>query len=201
MTTHRSCISKTKLVHNNNELFLLRTARFIITFLITIPLVCVQSAFSESTNPNLITDIQKTESRLIKQPNGPFAVMLFDESAQGIHIGVIYHDQMHNPMDGNWWISERFWQSREWGSDVKNICWSPDGKYLYVATSRVYGDGGVFRLNLRQKTAQRIYPRTTVENADMLFTEIVNISEQQSKITIRVVRERKPSELVILPLE
>jgi hypothetical protein len=104
-------------------------------------------------------------------------------------------------MDEKWWISERFWASREWGSDIKGICWSPNGKYLYVATSRVYGDGGLFRLNLRLKTAERIYPKNNIKNSDILFTEIVNINQEQSKLTIRVIKEGKPSELVTLPLE
>ncbi len=200
MIQHSSVI-KISLMYSKNATFLLRTIRDIITLLVLVLPLIIQNTYAESTNPNLLPDIEKTESRLIKQPNGPFAVMLFNESAQGIHIGVIYYDQMGIPMDGNWWISERFLHSREWGSDVKSICWSPNGKYLYVATSRVYGDGGVFRLNLRLKTAERIYPKANIKNSDILFTEILNINQQQSELKIRVTKEGNVSESVILPLE
>jgi hypothetical protein len=201
MKQHPNVI-KISVMYNKNGTFLFRTIREISTLLVLIiTLIGIQNTYAESTNPNLLSDIEKTGSRLIKQPNGPFAVMLFDEFALGKHIGVIYYDQMGSPMDEKWWISERFWQSREWGSDVKSICWSPNGRYLYVATSRVYGDGGVFRLNLRLKTAERVYPKTGIKDSDILSTEILNINQQQSRLTIRVIREGNVSELVLLPLE
>jgi hypothetical protein len=202
MRQRSSVFVKTIFMLSRNGLCLLRAIQHITILLILIvSLLAIQNTYAESTNSDLLIDIQKTESRLIKQPNGPFAVMLFDEYAQGKHIGIIYYDQMGSPMDGKWWISERFWQSREWGSDVTSICWSPNGKYLYVGTSRVYGDGGVFRLDLRQKTADRIYPKISIKGSDILSTEILNINRQQDKLAIRVVKEGNVSEVIMLPLE
>ena len=96
--------------------------------------------------------------RIIKQPNGPFAAMIFDEYALAIHVCILYYDNMGNPMNEKWWISERAWCDREWGSDITSLYWCPNGKCLYIGTSLVYGDGGVFRLDLYNKTFTRVYP-------------------------------------------
>jgi len=80
--------------------------------------------------------------------DGPFAAMIFDEYALAIHACVLYYDNMGNPMNEKCWISERVWCDRKWGSDITSLFWCPNGKCLYIGTSLVYGDGGVFRLDL-----------------------------------------------------
>ena len=44
---------------------------------------------------------------------------------------VVYYDKMRNPMDKKWWISERFWQNRKWGADIKSLCWDLKGTRPY----------------------------------------------------------------------
>ena len=95
---------------------------------------------------------------LFQQPGGPFAVMVFDEDALGVHVGVIYYQPMTNPKDGAWGITDRFWQETRWGSDVTSFAWGPDGDTLFVATGEVYGEACVFRLHLRERRAERFYP-------------------------------------------
>jgi hypothetical protein len=97
-----------------------------------------------------------------KQPNGPFAIYYCSESDQGNYIGVIYYNRMGSPIfplnKPVWRNADRFWQDEEWAADVNNIAWGPDGKYLYVATSNIYGSGGVFELNLLEKKSKRVFP-------------------------------------------
>jgi hypothetical protein len=96
--------------------------------------------------------------RIIKQPNGPFAAMIFDEDALAIYVCIIYYDNMGDPINEKWSISERVWCNGKWGSDITSLYWCPNGKCLYIGTSLVYGDGGVFRLDLYNKTFTKIYP-------------------------------------------
>jgi hypothetical protein len=149
-----------------------------------------------------VVDVSKTDARLSKQPNGPFATLIFAEDALAIHIGIIYYDQMAVPKDGNWWISERFWQDRKWGSDITSLAWSLSGKYLYLATSRIYGDGGVFRLNLLEKEYVRIYPRTEKELGEILYTEIIGLDKAKRILEIRVtLSDMKTTNIIQVPLD
>ncbi len=110
----------------------------------------------ESITPIIHDSI--TNNRIIKQPNGPFAAMIFDEFALGIHLCIIFYDQMGIPSNGKWSISDRAWCNEKWGSDITSIYWSPNGKCIYVGTGSIYGDGGVFRLDLYTKAFTKIYP-------------------------------------------
>jgi hypothetical protein len=120
--------------------------------------------------------------------------MVFDEYALGLNIGVIYYEQMGIPSDGNWWLSERFWSDRLWSSNVTSILWGPKGQFLYVATSRIYGDGSVFRLNLKEKSAKKIFPVDDINATDILTTEISGYNTKSNKIKIRVIFENKKTE-------
>ena len=121
---------------------------------LTLSLVGISNAINNAYLPKLTEE----SPQIFKQPNGPFAVMYFCEYAQGNYIGVIYYDRMKGPINSAWKISERIWQGSEWSSDVNNFAWSPSGKYLYVATADVYGNGGLFELNLLEKTSKTIFP-------------------------------------------
>jgi len=103
------------------------------------------------------------------QPNaGPFAVFLFCDDALASNIGIILTERGAGP--GNvplnelrlwhtWDTVNRFWQDREWASGVINFAWSPSQRYLYVATSSIYGDGGFFKIDLREHTHKRLIPQ------------------------------------------
>ena len=133
-----------------------------------------------------INNLHERHGVIIKQPNGPFAAMLFNEFAQGIHLGIIYYQQMSNPADGKWWTSERFWQSKPWNACITSLAWSHDGKYLYVGTSEVYGDGGSFKLDLFNKTYSRLYPKTEQDLKEVSSTEIVKIDNTRNQIVVEI---------------
>jgi len=60
-----------------------------------------------------------------------------------------------------------------WGSDVTSFAWGPDAKNLYVATSMIYGDGGVFDVDLQTRNAKRIFPTGEFEPGFAYVTEIL----------------------------
>jgi len=102
---------------------------------------------------------------LHSQPNGPFAVFLFCEDALGSYISVLYADPIGapaTPATHRWRLDDRYWYDPQWGADVTSYAWSPDGKRLFVATSEIYGSGGLFELNLQERTARQILPREPI---------------------------------------
>ena len=127
-------------------------------FLLSLPV----STFAQTSSPDVSSVVNpfQTSERFFKQPDGPFAVMTFPEDALGMYIGVIWHDLLGSVIgnDEPWGLSERFWQDYGWGADVINFAWSPDGKYLVVATSEIYNAGAVHALKLRGRIYRRIYP-------------------------------------------
>jgi len=102
------------------------------------------------------------------QPNdGPFSVYVFCCGALGRNIGVIITQPCALPIKikpddsredqdkrhiAKWDTSKRFWQDEIWAEDVTSFAWSPSFRYLYVATSAIYGKGGIFKLDLLKRT-------------------------------------------------
>ena len=133
-------------------------------------------------------DVRK--HRIIRQPNGPFAAMIFDEDALAIHLCVIYYDHMGGPINEKWDISERAWCNGKWGSDITSLYWCPSGKCLYIGTSLVYGDGGVFRLDLYNKKFTKVYPPANLTPTGKEGKKYVSsteiIGDVQDKLKIKV---------------
>ncbi len=142
---------------------------------------------------------QKCIHGLHPQPSGgPFSVFLFCDDALGSNIGIILTERGAGPGDikldypkvWRWEESNRFWQDRTWAADVVNFAWSPSKRYLYVATSRIYGDGGFFKIDLREHTYQRLIPRPDAPYKSQLGggyrTRIENIDSENKKITVAI---------------
>ncbi len=149
----------------------------------------LSNVFAEDSfliSPEQLKSLSETHGTIINQPNGPFALMLFNEFALGSHIGIIYYQQMANPAAGKWWISERFWQEKPWSDCVTSFVWGHDGKYLYVGTSEVYGNGGSFKLNLLEKTYTRLYPKNSEDLKRISSTEILKIDNSNNSIIVQV---------------
>jgi hypothetical protein len=159
---------------------------------VTITILCFFFAFNVSAEDSFfisskqIKALTEGQGVIFRQPNGPFAVMLFNEFALGTHFGIIYYQQMGNPADEKWWISERFWQENPWNANITSLAWSHDGKYLYVGTSEVYGDGGLFKLYLFNKTYSRLYPKAEQDLKNISSTEIIKIDNINDKLKVEV---------------
>jgi hypothetical protein len=98
-----------------------------------------------------------------RQPNGPFAIILFCEDALGDHIGLIYFDRLGTPVSipfgEKWSLSDRMWQEELWSSDVTSYAWAPGGTRLFVGTGDIYGSGGLFEVDLKERSARQIAPK------------------------------------------
>lgn len=100
--------------------------------------------------------------RILRQPAGPFAVLLYREDALGNYLAVVYADPIGAPGASGferWTLNDRYWYDPIWGSDVMAYRWSTDGKSLLVATSEIYGSGGVFKLNLIERRSMQLLPK------------------------------------------
>lgn len=125
------------------------------TFFMLLYFFCIPQ---ESTNNAYLVSLVgrqwKDNTKIFHQPNGPFAFMVFDD--QYPVGGVIYYDLMGSPIDEGWKINERFWQEKEWASDITSFVWHPNGKYLYISTANVYGVAGFFNLDLRKRIYSKL---------------------------------------------
>ncbi|MCF8081013.1 MAG: hypothetical protein K9K88_17180 [Desulfobacterales bacterium] len=173
-----------------------------IIFLVAIFVPSVSAEDSYLISLKHMKEFNQRHGTIIEQPNGPFAVMLFNEFALGSHIGIIYYKQMANPAAGKWWISERFWQKKPWRDCVTSFAWSHDGKHLYVGTSEVYGDGGSFKLDLFNRSYTRLYPKEDQDLKGISSTEILKIDSYKNRIVIEVtLADYKTVETVNIPGE
>lgn len=160
---------------------------------------------------NLVREVPDTSTYL--QPNGPFAVMIFNESVLSAFIGVIYYKPMTSAMEGAWMIDDRFWQKGDWVSDVTSFAWGKSGKYLYVGTRTTYGNGGLFKLDLLNRKSERIFPTEDIMkktgltewdysteilslnfNTSRMKVELFSIDEKAIKKGVKGLREEIPFE-------
>lgn len=135
-----------------------------------------------------------------KQPGGHFVAFVFCDDALGTNLGIIL-SRLSDDTDttGVWRVDQRFWQEGPWVTDVTSLAWDPFSNRLFVATSEVYGDGGVFVLDLPSKRHERIYSiadvdsQTFVDTATSLkaeshfgFIEELNVEERSVTVSIRL---------------
>jgi len=140
--------------------------RFVFLIVLTVVAISVNSSVEGDTASFLVEVVgEKCMPGLHPQPrNGPFSVFLFCDDALGSNIGIILTDgsrvgpELDPFSQGKWDTNKRFWQDPVWATDVKNFAWSPDLRYLYIATSSIYGNGGFYKLDLIQRKATRVIP-------------------------------------------
>jgi hypothetical protein len=157
--------------------------------------------FAQTFIPYLIqAQFENCQHRLHPQPDkGPFSVFLFCDDALGSNIGVILTEPGGGPgamkLTGDmvwdkWYTNDRFWQDKLWATDVVNFLWSPSLRYLYVATSGVYGDGGFFRLDLMKRSSIRLLPDPSVKYKHHLeggyFTQIEKVDLENDHIIVGI---------------
>lgn len=94
-----------------------------------------------------------------RQPDGPFAVILFCEDALGSYLSVLHLDPIGAPFVDRWSLNDRYWHEPVWGSDVTGFKWDKDRKRLFVSTQGIYGAGGFFELDLQARKAKQVKPK------------------------------------------
>ena len=132
-----------------------------------------------------LLQLDTLSTRLHSQKDSRFALMVFQESALGNHIGILYFERMGIPVDGSWKIADRFWQDSAWASDVLSFYWCGDGETAIVSTSGVYGSANVFSLNLVNRTSKALINADMLAGADSLQLNVAPM------FVIREVNEEK----------
>jgi len=159
------------------------------------------TTFAQTPTPYLIqTQSENCQHRLHPQPNkGPFSVFLFCDDALGSNIGVILTEPGGGPgaikLTGDmiwdkWYTNDRFWQDKLWATDVVNFLWSPSLRHLYVATSGIYGDGGFFKLDLKERSYRRLLPDPSAKYMHHLeggyLTKIEKVDIEKDRIIVGI---------------
>jgi hypothetical protein len=140
--------------------------RFVFLIMLTVITIFVNGSVAGDSASFLVEVYgSKCTPGLHPQPrNGPFSVFVFCDDALGSNIGIVLTNgsavtRRFDPFsEGKWDTNNRFWQDPVWATDVKNFAWSPDLRYLYVATSSIYGNGGFYKLDLIQRKVTRLIP-------------------------------------------
>lgn len=115
--------------------------------------------------------------------DGPFAALVSCEEALGSYLTVVYAGPMRTPKAGAWDIGTRTWHEPEWGDDVTSFVWGSKGKRLYVATSSVYGTGGVFQLELGDKRALKLFPAASTTDSEVVYV-LSRLDESTQRLTV-----------------
>lgn len=142
---------------------------------------------------------------LYMQPTGgPFSVFLFCDDALGSNIGVINVAGGAGPGNiplsepktwSHWDVNDRFWQVADWATDVTSFAWSPDLRFLYVATSEIYGTGALYRLDLTNRTYEKLEPpETHIDVEHGHTTEIIGINRKTGDISVALDVYRESSQ-------
>lgn len=105
----------------------------------------------------------RCEHGILSQERSDFAVFVFCDDALGTQIGVIYQKRGVGPVErGSEWSNvNRFWQEGTWMIDVRQVVWSTSGAFLYVVTSKAYGDNSLYELDLRKRNARKLFDGTS----------------------------------------
>lgn len=127
---------------------------------------------------------------LHSQSNNDYSVFIFCDDALGTNIGIVLTKRGVSPVSSlqpnSWGITNRFWQDGPWCTDVQDVFWSPSGNFLYVATSGIYGDGGLFELDLLNREYARVFPNENdlkgVTNS--FYTRIESFDAKAMKATV-----------------
>lgn len=121
-------------------------------------------------------------------PGGPFSLFLFCDGALGVNVGVVNTSGAAGPgrielpqpkIWDKWYVNNRFWQDSAWATDVTSFAWSTDLKHLFIATSGIYGTASVYKLNLPNRTHEKLYPDATI-NLDSNYQYVATINHINS---------------------
>ncbi len=113
----------------------------------------------DATLLNRSNDTGRHETYFLSDPTKRKGVMVFCDDAMGTTIGVVATDlPKSNDLEAGWLQERRFWQEKAWCINVTSLGWSEDGRYLFVATSDIYGSGEIYQLDIKKRRAAVIFP-------------------------------------------
>ena len=153
-------------------------------------------------------DMKKCVHGLNRLKSAPFEVWVCCGYALGNTLGIVLSDQEPVSILSSW-QGKVLWQEDPWSTDVTTFGWGYDPCTLFVTTDEVYGDLGLYQLDVCQKTFKRLFPKKTlsgwsnwIELESISRTTVVvkhghvrlqGDSENTSRIRIALVPETNPS--------
>jgi hypothetical protein len=144
----------------------------------------------------LISD-RGSKHRLEHLDGSPYAVIAFCEDALGNYLAIIYYDKMSSPVDGSWSISDRIWQNENWSKDVISYFFDRQRKILFVSTSEIYGEGGIYRLDLMNRKYEKLTPNTPKEGK---IYELKSVDVQKRQLKYIVTLDGEVKEEAAIPM-
>lgn len=121
---------------------------------------------------------------LTKLNSSPYSIFSFCEDTLGNYLAIVYYEKMSLPVDGSWSLSDRVWQNEEWSKDVVSYFYDCENSVIFVSTSEIYGEGGIYRLDLEKRKYEkltndavkegRVYELTKIDKQNHIL--ICNIS-------------------------
>jgi hypothetical protein len=178
----------------------MKKAFFLLILILNCSVPCLAGEFLVQASGSLC------KKGLYQQPNGgPFTVWLFCDDALGANIGVINSSDAAGPGNiplppsrewANWQTNDRFWQDPAWATDITSFAWSPDLKFLYVATDSIYGSGDIYRLDLINRKAFNLKSNIEKTTSEKIYsTRIKAIDQSSGVVTIELFFASNNSEL------
>jgi len=134
---------------------------------------------------------------LKKIQNTPYAVMMFCEGALGNYLSITYVGWMSAPVDGTWSLNNRHRQNEAWGLDVTSYFYDPPTFLLYIATSELYGEGGIYRLNLHNKKFRKLTFDTEKEGKEF---KLKSIDHKRRRLNYKVIKDGNVKKIASIPL-
>jgi len=116
---------------------------------------------------NQTSDVGSHKTFYFPDPTHRSGVVVFGDDATGTTVGVVKTTNWaSDDVERGWRQDRRFWQEKEWSLNVTSFGWSRDGRYLFVATSDIYGTGEVYQLDVDRRRWAVLFPREREEALD-----------------------------------
>jgi hypothetical protein len=135
---------------------------------------------------------------LYSQPKGSFKLAVFCDDAIGTNVGVIFHEPGND--------ADSYWQDQNWSRDVTSFWWGLKGDLLYISTNGIYGSGGVYELDLKNRKSKMILPDGYPPTAGTYSSEIMKYNAESNSLECKIeyfhMEKKKPiSETIKIQLK
>jgi hypothetical protein len=96
-----------------------------------------------------------TGNTVLRNPKSRFAIFVWSQDAAGTDIGIL--DTGIGDLPGPWRanVAARFW-AKDWSVDAAFLSWSPEGDELVIACGDVFGNCGIYEVDLFNRKDHKI---------------------------------------------
>lgn len=124
-----------------------------------------------------------------------YSLYVLCDDALGTTIGIARTELGESPFP-SWPLADRFWQDEVWCRDVTSYVWLPD-HVLLVATSSVYGSGGLYELRVEDRNVERLLAQASTPGD--VYIQAYDPLSRRVDLLIETADGARRMEFVILP--